>query len=94
MNYLEEYSIGGCHLGISKSDNKMKIWIGGCCVNSNLDTVEEARKKLAVYIDQRFTAEIVEHETRAKELQRELQELTIHPAGLLHFITKYGEPIL
>jgi len=90
MNYIEEYKIADRYAGISIDDDKFKVWVGGCKINTS-SSLTHAREALTIYITAWINNQINIHERETKKLQREIQELIIHPAGIMHFITKYSK---
>ena len=88
MEYLEEYRIFDRHLGISRADNEYAGWVGGCRVTT-APTIEIVRDLLLIHIKTWANVEIDGLMKSAVGLRRDYQKLVNHPAGLLHFITKY-----
>jgi hypothetical protein len=88
--YIEEFQVAKRCLGIELEDGKYKAWIGGCAIGSS-DTIEGARELLFIRIDLWLRTSIVDTQKQIDMWNKELRELTLHPAGLLHFITAYEE---
>ena len=91
MEYDEEFEVAGRSHGIEKRDDKYVLWAGGCVINDKMTTMVQARDMLKTYVINHLEAMKGGHEDALKEIRSELQQLYMHPAGILHFLTAYKE---
>lgn len=89
--YKEAFSIAGHRMGIEECEGEFKLWLGGSAIGRS-ESIERARELLAIHMTQKLRMELNGHEEEVILLRRELRELMLHPAGILHFLTSYETP--
>ena len=91
VDYLETFRVAERTLGIELRDKKYVLWVGGCSIGDT-DTLVRARELLKIHMAAHLRVSIAGAEESLNAWRKELNELMVHPAGLLHFLVAYTKP--